>query len=250
MALLLDRNANTLAHDYATPPYRLTAVYIVYATGPTGTTLKVGATQVQSKDLTDVLRGVQRRVRLAVPCAGPRRNPTRPTTFVWVVLSTTPVLRHELEQALVERFGDRRFDPLGTRRREFCDPGSFGGVMEVVDHWRERFPDALSESLWSEDAGASYVAPRVLLPYGGATAGLWVEPPREDTVALSVQQQRVPSWVRHEASARVVAERPRHADVLMNGHHTSRVERLLRGLRESPAVASANGHAYRVLLGH
>lgn len=152
----------------------MTAVYIAYATGPIGTTLKVGATQVQSKDLTDVLRGVQRRVRLAVPCAGPRRNPTRPTTFVWVVLSTTPVLRHELEQALVERFGDRRFDPLRMRRKEFCDPDSFGGVMWVVDQWRERFPDALSESLWSEDAGASYVAPRVLLPYGGATAGLWV----------------------------------------------------------------------------
>lgn len=51
MALILDRNANTLAHDYATPPYRLTAVYIAYATGHTGATLKVGATQVQSKDL-------------------------------------------------------------------------------------------------------------------------------------------------------------------------------------------------------
>jgi hypothetical protein len=65
-------------------------------------------------------------------------------------------MRHELEQALVERFGDRRFDPLGTRREEFCDPDCFGRLMEVVDQWRERFPDALSESLWSEDAGASY----------------------------------------------------------------------------------------------
>lgn len=249
MALLIDRNANTFAHDYATPPYRLTAVYIAYATGPTGTTLKVGATHVQSKNLTEVLRGVQRRVRMAVPSAGPRRKPTRPTTFVWVVLATSPVLRHELEQALVERFGDRRFDPLGTRRREFCDPACFGGVMEVVDQWRERFPDALSESLWSEDAGASYVAPRVLLPYGGATAGLWVEPPVSDAVTLGVHRQLVPSWVRHEAAARVVAERPRHADMLMSGHHASRIDRLLRGLRDSPAVASASGQSYRVLLG-
>lgn len=248
MALLIDRNANTLAHDYATPPYRLTAVYIAYATGPIGTTLKVGATQVQSKDLTDVLRGVQRRVRLAVPCAGPRRNPTRPMTFVWVVLSTTPVLRHELEQALVERFGDRQFDPLRMRRKEFCDPDSFGGVMEVVDQWRERFPDALSESLWSEDAGASYVAPRVLLPYGSVTAGLWMEPPRDNAVALSVHRQLVPHWGRVEASARLVAERPHHAVDLMRGHHESRVNRLLRGLRESPAVTSPLGVAYRVML--
>lgn len=248
MALLLDRNANTHAHDYATPPYRLTAVYIAYATGPMGTTLKVGATQVQSKDLTEVLRGVLRRVRMAVPSAGPRRRPTRPTTFVWVVLATSPVLRHELEQALVERFGDRRFDPLGTRRKEFCDPSSFGGVMEVVDHWRERFPDALSESLWSDDCGVSYVAPRLLLPYSQVTAGLWVEPPAGEAATLSVHRQRVPSWARYEAAVGLVAERPQHAGNLMAGHHASRIDRLLRGLRDSPAVASASGHGYRVTL--
>lgn len=248
MALLIDRNANTHAHDYATPPYRLTAVYIAYATGPTGTTLKVGATHVQSKNLTEVLRGVQRRVRMAVPSAGPRRKPTRPTTFVWVVLATSPVLRHELEQALVERFGDRRFDPLGTRRREFCDPACFGGVMEVVDQWRERFPDALSESLWSDDGGVSYVAPRLLLPYSQVTAGLWVEPPAGVAATLSVHRQRVPSWARYDAAVGLVAERPLHAGKLMAGHHASRIDRLLRGLRDSPAVASATGHGYRVTL--
>lgn len=249
MALLLDKNANTHAHDYATPPYGLTGVYIAYSTSPTGATLKVGATQVQSKDLSEVLRGVQRRVRAAVPCAGPRRNPTRPATFVWVILSTTPVMRHELEQALVERFGDRRFDPLGTRRKEFCDPTCFGRLMEVLDQWRERFPDALSEALWSEDAGASYVAPRALLPYAGATAGLWVEPPEGDAVALNMHRQRMPSWARCEAAARLVAERPGHADTLMSGHHSSRIDRLLRGLRDSPAVVSVGGHGYRVMLG-
>ncbi|CAN7486829.1 hypothetical protein [Rhizobacter sp. LjRoot28] len=248
MALLHDKNANMNAHDYASPPFRLSAVYIAYATSATGSQLKVGASMVQSKDVADVLRGVQRRVRVAVPCVGPRRKPTRPATFVWVILAVTPVVRHELEQSLVERFGDRRFDPLGTRRGEFCDPGRFGELIVAVDEWRERFPDVLSESLFSEDGGVSYVVPRTLLPYRGATAGLWVEPPAGEAVTLSVARRHIPDWARHRPLEGLVANRGSHVATLMSGHHPGRVNRLLRGFRSSPAVASAQADGYEVVL--
>jgi len=248
MARLMDKNANVQAHDYASPPYRLSAVYIAYSTGPGGTHLKVGAAELQAKDIGEVLRGVQRRVRVAVPCVGPRRKPTRPATFVWVILAVTPVVRHEFEQALVERFGDRRFDPLATRRREFCDPSRFGELMEAVDHWRERFPDLLSESLFSEDAGVGYVAPRTLLPYRGVTAGLWVEPPAGEAVTLGVARRHTPDWARRRPLEGLVADRASHVAALMSSHHPGRVNRLLRGLRSSPAVASAHSDGYEVVL--
>ncbi|MFT3953808.1 MAG: hypothetical protein QM722_05250 [Piscinibacter sp.] len=247
MALLIDGNANPRAHDYASPPFKLTALYIVYTVGQNATHLKVGAIVKQSKDLAELLLGVRGRVRLAVPCDGPRRKPTRPPTYVWVILSTMPVLRHELEQALVDRLGHRQFDPLGGRRGEFCDPGRFGELMETVDNWRGRFPDVFSESLWSEDAGESYVAPRRLFPYIGATTGLWVEPDA-DPLTVGLGGQQVPTWRRHRHLKQVVAARSRHVAELMRGHCSHRIDRLLRGLGESPAVASARGDAYQVAL--
>jgi hypothetical protein len=251
MTRLLDRNANMLAHDYATPPYHLSAVYVAYATGPQGTRMKVGATERQSKDLTEILRGVQRRVRVAVPCIGPRRKPLRPRTFVWVVLALTPPVRHELEQALVERFGDRRFDPTCARRKEFCDPACFGGVMEVIDAWRNALPDALSEALFSEDGGETYSAPRELVPYSGQTEGLWVDPPEGAAALIALRRRRVPEWVRTSMKRTLVNQRERRAVALMAGHPPNRIARLERALRESPAVASALGESYRVRLeGH
>jgi hypothetical protein len=248
MARLIDRNANALAHDFATPPYRLSAVYIAYSPGSGGTLLKVGATEVQSRDIAEVLRGVQRRVRVAIPCTGPRRKPSRPTVFVWVILSAMPVLRHELEQALVECFGDRRHDPAGLRRREFCDPGSFGGIMRVVDEWRNAFPDALSESLFSEDAGVSYVAPRRLLPYAGETEGLWIEPRVGEEVWLHAPRRNIPHWTPARGSARLATGRGTLIESLMRGHHAHRADRLRRALRDSPAVWTHAGGGYRVEL--
>lgn len=248
MARLMDRNANVHAHDYASPPYCMSAVYVVYSHGPAGVRLKVGTSETQSKDLAEVLRGVHRRVRLAVPCEGPRRKPIRPVTFVWVILALAPVVRHELEQALVEQFGHRRFDPTDSRRREFCDPAHFGGLMHTIDSWREALPDVLSESLFSEDGGLHYVAPRALLPYTGQTEGLWVEPPSAQAMDVDVHRRSVPTWKRVEPRTELVVERGQLVDDLMRGHHSQRVERLLRALRSSPAAASSRGDGYGVTL--
>jgi hypothetical protein len=248
MARLFDKNANTLAHDYATPPYRLSAVYIAYSPSPCGTLLKVGATEVQSKDIAEVLRGVQRRVRIAIPCTGPRRKPARPPVMVWVILAATPVLRHELEQALVDRFGDKRYDPAQLRRREFCHSESFDGIIQVVDDWRMKFPDALSESLFSEDGGASYIAPRRLLPYSGATEGLWIEPPAGEEVWVYLPQRRIPRWTRKRAKKPLVERGTHCIESLMRGHHTQRIARLQRSLRLSPVVWNQVGSGYEVHL--
>jgi len=250
VAHLIDRNANPLAHDYAAPPYRLGAIYIVYSPGSDTTLLKVGAVEIQSKDVVDVLRGVQRRVRLAIPCtcAGSRRKPSRPLIHVWVVLSTLPALRHELEQTLVDEFGDRRLDPAHLRRREFCPAESFDEIRRVIDMWRMAFPDALSESLYSDDAGASYVAPRSLLPYVGQTEDLCMIHSASEEVRLRLPRRCVPAWAQLRGAIIYAAGRDARIAQLMRGHRSHRVERLQRAFYNSPAVASKGGLGHHVVL--
>jgi hypothetical protein len=248
MGNLSDRNANLNKHDYGKPPFHLSALYIVHWADGSGTHLKIGAAERQSKDLAEVLYSVRQRVRQAVPCTGPRRCPQRPQCHVWVILTSCPALRHELEQDLVDAFGDRRFDPLGGRRREFCDPDRFNEVLASIDRWRGQLPNALSESLYSEDGGHSYLAPRVVLPYMGATAGLWVEPEGE-TWKLDATRRHVPVWRRSASGSPGLHPLERRVDALMRGHTSLRVARLHRGLFMSPALATVKGRGFEVDLG-
>lgn len=249
MSRLWDRNANIMAHDYAAPPYNMSAVYVVNWTSPTGTHVKVGVGERQSKDVTEILLNVRQRVYSAVPFVGPHRNPVRPTTFVWVVLALIPSARHELEQALVERFGRPQFDPNQQRRREFCDEESFSEISATIDTWRESLPDVFSESLSSEDAGSTYVVPNQLLPYSGQTEGLWVETTGQEVAVITLsRKQLVPTWAPTSVPPSTVTGREDRVRELLARHGPGRVDRLLKDLRKSPAITSAVGAAYKATL--
>jgi hypothetical protein len=245
MAMLIDKNANLGAHDYGIPPFRLGGIYLAYWTDAQGSFLKVGAVNVQSRDMRDILYQVRQRVLAAVPYKGTRRRPERPRVFVWVVLASNPVLRHELEQAIVDAFGNRVFDPLQMRRGEFCNPEAIVDIAALIDRWRTSLPESLSESLYSEDGGQTYTGPASLLPYKRQTEGLW---PEAVDVRLTALHHCIPDWNASRSERRWVVGRDRPVDDLMCGHDSRRVARFHKAMFASPAVPLGNGKTYQVKL--
>lgn len=119
---------------------------------------KVGIVRTPYHDLPTVLRRVRARVRAAIPGGRPLRLRDLPPTDLWVTFSTIPRLLREVETFVAMRLGSSRHDPLGLRR-EFIDPRHVPIVHVLVDMWRLQVPGHLSATLYSNDAGSTYVLP-------------------------------------------------------------------------------------------
>ena len=136
----------------------VTALYVLrsYQDEPVA---KVGIVRTPYEDLPTVLRRVRARVRAAIPGGQPLRMRDLPPTDVWVTLSSIPRLLREVESYVATRLGSPRHDPLELRRREFVDPRHVPIVHVLVEMWRQQVPGHLSETLYSGDAGGTYVLP-------------------------------------------------------------------------------------------